>query len=189
MLDDDELQVVATNCNPTSSSTQKADKRVDGLHVSSTPSSSKTEEGEIEECIRSSSSRERVKQKPIWTTPSHLLKTFTPEALICSLKDGFPRSGGYDINLGIKAAEFYFGMFYRTLYYSLFAKIDDIKVIVGFEVINFLSSFVLCFLRMSTIYFRRSTKYINKLASWGVPVSICRRGEEKWKAELSVRWI
>jgi len=132
---------------------------------------------------------EDVKLKQFWSTSHHLLKTLTPEELVCSLKDDLLRSGGYDNNLGLKAAEFYFGMFYRTLYYSLFAKIDDMMVIVGFEVINFLTSFVVCFLRMSHMYYYQSNKLMRKLSSKWAPAVINKKEEEKWKNELSVRWI
>merc|ERR1719397_599111 len=62
-------------------------------------------------------------------------------------------------------------------------------VIIGFEVINFLCGVVLCFFRMSHIYFRKSTKFRNWLASKGIPVMIAEKDEDEWKAELSVRWI
>jgi len=141
-----------------------------------------------EESSRISSNNESVANILIGSSICHLLKTHEPREWIDTLKDDLIHSGGYDKNIGIKVAQFYFGMFYRTLYYSLFAEIDNMMVIVGFEVINFFGSFVLYFLRMSNMYFRQWTKFTNWLASRGAPF-VMDKNEDEWKAELSVRWL
>jgi len=150
----------------------------------------KTDEEEMEGSIKGSSDSDSfLSRRRIWSSTCRLVKTLSPGELIDRLKDDLLHHGGYDKNLGSKTTQFYYGMFYRTLYYSLFGKINDMRVIVGFEVINFLSSFVLCFLRMSHMYFQQSTKLTDWLASKGAPVVIHNQDWDEWNAELSVCWI
>jgi hypothetical protein len=146
-------------------------------------------ENEEERGSKASSSKESAMKWPIWSSTCHLLQVYESQELVEILKDDLLYNGGYDKNLGSKTTLFYFGMFYRTLYYSLFANIDDMMVVVGFEVINFFSSFVLYFLRMSYMYFRQSARFVKWLESQGAPDWSHKVNEDKWKAELSVTWV
>jgi len=98
--------------------------------------------------------------------------------------------GAWHRSLGSRTAYFYYGMFYRTLYYSLFFKIDNWVTVVVFEIINFFVSFTMYFLRMSHFYYVQSDVFKILLMDCKIPfVNIDFRNKDEWRDDLAIRWL